>query len=211
MKFIMKKMKFLIIALVAILGINFTTVTASNNNPFQPSNVSINAVAGKKSFELSLNDLNTQQSTTISIEDATTGTVLFKENVTGKSNYTRRYHLDVLSNGAYNVVIADAQTVTVQTIELTNDAITIKMTDRKVAFAPSVSVSGNKVALFLMQTDNIATITIENESNEVLYKGTFTNVTSLNKIFDLTKVGAGTYTMRIETPVAKFNETIVIK
>jgi Domain of unknown function (DUF3244) len=206
----MKKMN-VIIALVAFFAVSLTNLMASNNNPFQPSNVSITALAGKKSFELSLNDLNTQQSTTISIEDATTGTVLFKESVLGKSNYTRRYHLDVLSNGDYNVVIADAQTVTVQGIELMNDAITIKVADRKVAFAPSVSVSGNKVALFLMQTEKEATISIENENGEVIYKDTFKNVASLNKVFDLTRVGAGTYTMHIQTPVARFNETIVIK
>lgn len=207
----MKKMN-LIIALVAFLAVTFTTAaTASNNNPFEPSAVSIHSVVGKKSFDLSLNGLNTQQSTTISIEDANTGTVLHKEAISGKSTFARRYHLDNLSNGLYYIVVADAQTVTTQTIEIGNAFITVRMDDRKVTFAPSISVSGKKVALFLMQTNNMAHISIENELNEVLYKGTFNNVTSLNKMFDLTQVGAGTYTIRVETAAAKFVETVVIQ
>ncbi len=199
----MKKVKFLIISLLASLA---TFATAANEA--DQLNVFIKAVPGSQKVSVSLQGLRGE--TVIRLMDQ--NEVLLLQQATTEPTFGKVLDLSGLKEGKYEIQISTENKEIVQPVMLEGTSVKVPSEWREVYFSPVVRVEGSTVDLSWFN-GKIADmkVRISDLNGSIIYSEDINNVVKVEKRYNLSKVEHGDYIITINTPRRTYYENVTIK
>ena len=196
---------------LAALALNTQTVFADNVASF---NVGITDVVvhttAQKVLSINLDQIKKDETVRILIENDE-NTVIYDETLIGANVYARHYDLSSLANGEYNLVVEKANIKVIQHLRMHRKGINIAETPNKVIFRPAISQTGDllKLQMTLDQPGKIKVAIVDSEMNTV-FTEKYRLVATLGKVYNLTELPEGTYTLLVTTPDGQYTQSVVV-
>jgi hypothetical protein len=185
--------------LVLILIVAFASVHAMANTYPTLS------VEGKSAFILKLNDWKNEE-LVFTIADKK-GLVLHVDKVE-KASSMRKYSLENLPVGVYEMTIADQMKDISFDIFVTNKGINVS-NNEKVYFRPFVKYTETRLDINLLTLNKDLKVALYDRNNEVVYQESTKNLKKYEKRLDISKLPAGFYTLNMYVGNRIYSETIV--
>ncbi|WP_236970508.1 T9SS type A sorting domain-containing protein [Membranihabitans marinus] len=155
-------------------------------------------VRSDKSFVLDINDWR-MKDVEVSIID-NFGRIVHHDNISADYSKLKRYNLDQLEAGIYNVKIEDELKEVVYTVLVNRTNIAL-MTDKLVTYKPVVNVSDNKVDINILTLNKNVEVELYDVEGFSLYSEVKKNAPKYARRLDISDLPKGNYTVQI-----KFND-----
>jgi len=133
----------------------------------------------------------TDLSIKIMMED---NTIIFHDRLDTKKSDGIKYNLKNLESGKYSIVLEDEAKRVEETIILFDGKLVEK--EAKVIYKPLIENMGDKIKVNFLSYSGEAVVSIYNEYGTV-YHEKFINASPLNKLFNISDLNPGTYTMMV--------------
>jgi hypothetical protein len=194
-----KKMKKLIVVLIAAISLNGMTLAAGSPTIVKTSD---------KSFALYYDDWN-ETDLTVKIKDLS-GFTLMTDKIKDEKITGKRYNLMNLPQGQYVVEISNDQKMMLQMLTLTEDAVEIIEDMAEVYYSPNINVKNGKLDLNLFSLNKDVSVNIFNVDGEVIFTTDFGSQLSITERFDLSSFDKGKYGITVKQNDRQHNLMFVL-
>lgn len=138
------------------------------------------------------------------------GSTLYSATIQNGQDFGKRLELNNLPEGNYALEVESRGSFVSTPIEIKNDSAFANLKDQVTVLKPVICQNGQKVDIIMPNdTEAIALVTIYDSQNRKLKSETANNMKTTR--FDMTKLAAGTYTLRVETKGKSFMQSVSIK
>lgn len=169
---------------------------ATENPTGNDPNVSVTAISEAKAIEVRLQHIN-REGYTLKLTDEQ-GNILLQEAIKNQPSYAKRYRLNNLQEGIYDLTIKKNLETTVQKVALTADGV--RLLESKKVFAPMIYQKSKTLDINALQTkQGEMVVNIFSNEGRKMFGETHQNIVTLNKRYNLEKLGAGVYIVEIIT------------
>ena len=167
----------------------------------------INAGLGKQ-FGLRIDQLEDQRA--LFKVSTVRGQVLLNQRITG-SEYSGMFSLEMLREGEYVFTLETSHNEIRQPVKLTRRAILYQLSQRQVIHFPEVVQKGRQLDVNFENPDRASfTITLLNQSDDILYQEEFTNLDDIEKRLNLLELPRGVYELQMTTLAGHWNKEIIL-
>ncbi|SMG07995.1 hypothetical protein SAMN05661096_00104 [Marivirga sericea] len=119
------------------------------------------------------------------------GNVIFKEQILNKDGFSRPYNLSQLNGAQYTIVVKEGNSTYEEKISIGTTEITATS---NALVATASRTDNNKVELKVLQTDaNPVFITLRDESENIIYEATVTDMVSFIQKFNILQAQGALY------------------
>ncbi|WP_221417948.1 hypothetical protein, partial [Fulvivirga kasyanovii] len=126
--------------------------------------------------------------------------------------YLKGFDMQSLPDGEYTLEIENNQRIEMFVLSIINDKLSINRDSRLVIHKPSINQSGNKVDVALQKThEEPMKLSILDNTNDIIFEDTLADNGNLTKRYDMSRLGPGSYTMRIDIAGKYFSQSIRIQ
>lgn len=199
----MKTIKSLIISLA--MSLLFVNLAAANN--YIPVLKVETGIA--KKFYLALENVSVE--TSIRIVDVE-GFTLVEESAAANETFEKVFNLENLKSGRYTLIIKSSYKETVQPITVTGRHLIVDESKRQEYFPAIINTVGESVNLSLLNpTKSQVTFSILNNAGDVLYRDVLKDMVTIEKIYDLSQMSEGRYTIRVNTSHETFYHNVNLR
>lgn len=202
----MKRLMFNNIKTITLAAALFTqSFTASANFLPENPNILVTAAADEKAIEVRLRNIS-GSGYKLELTDEK-GNILMKEAINNQNLYAKRYVLNTLQDGVYELKIQKLLEITTQKVEVTSG--NVRLLERKQTFMPYLKQKAKKLDVNVLQSKN-GTITMNIFTNEgyKMFSDKQENILTLNKRYDLSQLPKGIYIVEIQTEDDSHYESI---
>ena len=178
---------------------------ASGSEPFVKA-----SGRGSKEFFLFMNkvDINNDNAT-ISLKGES-GEVIYKEKLQRGTEYRKLFDVNALPEGSYVLEIEDENRVKTWSLSITQDGLQVN-NSKEDYFKPTVvQLAENKLGVSLLNS-NLTTAKLsiyDNNNNEVFFTETLGKDLIIQRLYDLSLLRTGSYTISVQVNGKTFNENI---
>ncbi len=202
----------IILTAIVALALNTQTVTADNVATFSIGTSEVRMQTTQSKL-LNINVGNTQKDEVVHIQiqnDA--NEVIFSDCFIGANLYARRYNMDELAIGEYNVIIEKDAVKAIHSIRIHRKGISVGEKANRLVFKPIIEQEGDllKLQVTLDEPEQIK-VSFINTDNSVIFTQKYRNVDTFTKTYNLAEMPAGTYTVKIEMPDNTATQSITVK
>jgi len=165
-------------------------------------------VTSENSFDLTLNKVS--KTTHIAFKDSHNNT-LFEQTIKEGEMFGKTFNLELLTDGNYTVEINDAVKTKIIPVNISHDVVEINNSANNEFFKPIVNEKNSKV--YVSQFSPSLTplsVSIYNNSNELVYKETLQGKMDLGKIYDFSKSIKGRYRIYLESKGVSYDYLVDI-
>lgn len=139
------------------------------------------------------------------------GYTFINENVKDQDDYLKFFNLEKLNTGNYLIRIENERKIFLQTIRINNKKISIKTSDKKEIYKPTVNFKYPNLDLNMLHFEEKGVdIAIKDKSGYVLHKDEVFSTGSITKRFKITALPFGDYTFEIRTNNYTFEQKFSI-
>ncbi|WP_343855481.1 hypothetical protein [Fulvivirga kasyanovii] len=137
---------------------------------------------------------------------------LYKETNIQNGEYLKGFDMQSLPDGEYTLEIENNQRIEMFALSIINGKLSINRDNRLVIHKPSINQSGNKVDIALQKThEEPLKLAILDNTNDIIFEDTLADNGNLTKRYDMSRLGPGSYTMRIGIAGKYFSRSIRIQ
>jgi hypothetical protein len=199
----MKMLKITAAALAMLWAVN---VNAADDDKTQ---LSVRALQGEKKAVVRVVNLSGEQASVLSIKDQA-GRILYKESIKSGNVYAKKYDFSSLPAGVYAVEIAQGQEVTKKTFNLESQALSFKTDPSVIEVRSVVEVEPNLVKVLVQnQKTTDVKLRLYDGYGKVLHEESVAPNQTIAKGLNLSKVGAGRYSIAVTGENYQYTKNIV--
>jgi hypothetical protein len=199
----MKMLKITAAALAMLWAVN---VNAADDDKTQ---LSVRALQGEKKAVVRVVNLSGEQASVLSIKDQA-GRILYKENIKSGNVYAKRYDFSSLPAGVYAVEISQGEEVTKKTFNLESEALSFKTDLSVIEVRSVVDVEPNLVKVLVQnQKSTDVKLRLYDAYGKVLHEESVAPNQTIAKGLNLSKVGAGRYSIAVTGENYQYTKNIV--
>ncbi len=143
-----------------------------------------------KSVEVSLKEIN-RQGISIKLYDKNNA-LLLTEQVASK-NYSKRFNLQNLESGTYELVFEDQLQITTQKLELENDKAIVDTESTVTFYKPQFKFNNNRLDINCFVGGKDVVVTINDEDGNAVYTDKHSNLVVLENRYNLERLSHGSY------------------
>ena len=137
---------------------------------------------------------------------------LYKETNIQNDEYLKGFDMQSLPDGEYILEIENNQQIEMFALSIINGKLSINRDSRLVIHKPSINQTGNKVDVALQKLhEEPSKLAILDNTNDIIYEDTLADNGNLTKRYDMSRLGPGSYTMRIDIAGKYFSQSIRIQ
>ncbi len=175
-------------------------------NPLQGNpNISVMVNSEAKALDVRLQHIN-REGYTLKLKDEQ-GNILAQETVKNQPSYAKRYRLNALQAGIYELTIQKSLETVVQKVALTTEGV--QLLESKKIFTPVLYKKAKVLDINALQTkQGDMTVTIFSNEGRKMFSETHPNAVTLNKRYNLDKLPSGVYIVEIVTQDETHYDTI---
>ncbi|MGI9544174.1 MAG: hypothetical protein ACR2MX_13025 [Cyclobacteriaceae bacterium] len=145
----------------------------------------------------------------ISIKDIN-GYVLQNKSFEELNGYAEKYNIKALPNGVYFLEVEDEDMIKVLPITVHGEEVTVGVEEN--IYKPQVTqLAGYVNVTRVAKNQGPLTVTISDQTGELVFKETFSGDRNLKQRYDLTSLRPGRYSFSFQTQDRVFNEEVDIK
>jgi hypothetical protein len=193
----MKSIKlFSTFALAASLFVQ--TLSANNiENAYDMSGTSLKIAATTENVIVSLGTVEKEEITIKIVNND--GTSLINETVKNVKDFSKKYNVTRLEDGAYRLIVTKKTIRTVQPFSIKGGVVSMSALEQKEKFLPTVNFHNDKldVNVLLGNYSNIL-VKIYNEDGKIVKEEKHYVVLQLNQRYDVSQLPKGSYTAEIK-------------
>ena len=179
-----------------IYALFFMSFSLLLNATVEPS-VSIRSQKDQ-SFSLRLKDMNNEPHHIKLIDQE--GYVLLNESIEDQDEYVKLFNLKNLPTGNYRLAIESDYKLILQDINVLRQQLTVDFTSKREFYKPTIRYVTPHLDLNMIYfEDDIISLIIRDENNQIAFKETIQKKGSINKRFDISILSTGTYFVEIKT------------
>ncbi len=129
------------------------------------------------------------------------GYTLFTQSSTGQATFGKIMDMEALPDGKYLIEFVTATQEVLQPFVIESDRIRLFTEDQITRFVPTVKASEQFIDVSLLN-NQIATVEVEinRDNGTLVYEEQVKNVLKVQRRYDMSKMGAGLYRVKITTP-----------
>lgn len=143
-----------------------------------------------KSVEVSLKEIN-RQGISIKLYDKNHA-LLLSEQVASK-NYSKRFNLQNLESGSYELVFEDQLQITTQKLDLEQDGAVVDTESTTTFYKPQFKLNNNRLDINCFVGGKDVVVTITDEDGNAIFADKYSNLVVLENRYNLEKLARGTY------------------
>ena len=170
--------------------------------------LSVKALQGEKKAVVRVANLSGEQTSVLCIKDQS-GRILYKESIKSGDVYAKRYDFSSLPAGVYAVEIAQGKEITKQSFNLASEALSFK-TAAMPEVKSVVDVEPNLVKVLVQnQKSTEVKLRLYDAYGKILHQESIAAGQTIAKGLDLSKVGAGRYSLAVTGENYQYTKNIV--
>ncbi|MBL6446276.1 hypothetical protein JMN32_08150 [Fulvivirga sp. 29W222] len=198
-------MKTLKKSMVAVLFLTTLFVSAYGSTPY----IKVTSYDLKKFFVIIKNTDSSKVN--VVLKDGNNFS-LYKETYINSDEYLKGFDLQSLPDGEYTLEIENNQRIEMFALSIINNKLSINKDSRLVIHKPSINQNGNKVDVALQKLQEAPLkLSILDNTNDIIFEDTLADNGNLTKRYDMSRLGPGSYTMRIDIAGKLFSQSIRIQ
>ena len=187
----MKMLKLTAAALALLWAVN---VQAADDDKTQ---LSVMALQGEKKAVVRVVNLSGEPASVLRIKDQQ-GRVLYKESIGNGQVYAKRYDFSTLPSGVYAIEVSQGKEVSKKTFQLQSGELSLKNQLAATAVRSVVDVEPDLVKVLVQnQKDSSLKLRLYDMYGKVLHEESIAPHETIAKGLNLSKVGAGRYSLAV--------------
>ena len=143
-----------------------------------------------KTVEVSLKEIN-RQGISIKLYDKN-HTLLLTEQVASK-NYSKRFNLQNLEIGSYELVFEDDLQITTQKLDLEKDGAVVDSESTVTLYKPQFKYNNNRLDINCFVGGKDVVVTISDQDGNAIFADKYSNLVVLENRYNLEKLARGNY------------------
>ena len=199
----MKILKITAASLAMLWAVN---VNAADDDKAQ---LSVRALQGEKKAVVRVANLSGEQTSVLCIKDQS-GRILYKESIKSGDVYAKKYDFSSLPAGVYAVEVAQGKEVTKQSFNLASEELSFKTDAALLEVRSVVDVEPNLVKVLVQnQKSTEVKLRLYDAYGKILHEESIAPNQTIAKGLNLSKVGAGRYSLAVTGENYQYTKNIV--